>query len=198
MKRAWLFCCALMLSAPTDAGHGLINSFAGIEWLPRPGTTPQSPWYRLELWRDELNLDRVDNLAERWALLHHLTRERLAELEACVRSTNCATDRTLATYQAYLARWQSTVEDFPSAERSTRVASLLSTLLEHQYIVATDFYELPRATRSALFKVREIASKPYAELRATLSRKIQDSLFFREEEVRWSWEQANGTQEQGL
>jgi hypothetical protein len=44
----------------------------------------------------------------------------------------------------------------------------------------------------------EAAATHYATVRARLPRRVQDSLFFKEEEVRWSWEQAQGADAQGL
>ena len=37
--RALVFLLAAIIAKPALAGHGMLNAFAGIEWLPAPGTT---------------------------------------------------------------------------------------------------------------------------------------------------------------
>src|SRR6266487_455426 len=49
----WLL---LLVPVPTLAGHGFMTAFANIEWLPDPGRTPDSAWYRLDAWQEETKL----------------------------------------------------------------------------------------------------------------------------------------------
>ena len=38
------------------AGHGFMNSFEDVEWLPEPGTTPDQIGYRLDNWHEQASL----------------------------------------------------------------------------------------------------------------------------------------------
>ena len=54
MKHAagWLLALGLW-PALVFAGHGLLNSFSDLEWLPPAGRTPDQWNYRLDTWREE-------------------------------------------------------------------------------------------------------------------------------------------------
>ncbi len=48
-----LLCFLLLVPGAALAGHGFMSAFGNIEWLPEPGRTPDSPWYRLDAWQEE-------------------------------------------------------------------------------------------------------------------------------------------------
>ena len=50
-RSAWLLA---LLPVSVLAGHGLLNSFNDLKWLPAPGRTPDQWNYRLDQWRDQL------------------------------------------------------------------------------------------------------------------------------------------------
>jgi len=194
--------CALwcvLHAACCSAGHGLINSFAGIDWLPPAGTTPADWSYPLERWYEATDLAIAADDATRLTKLQSLARERLAECEALVRSGDV--DRisiAAAAYREHLAAARLLVEGSAEAARPAALAAWATTLLEHRYIVSTDYFDLPRNSRPALAGVMDIAIAEYTAIRQQLPRRVQESLFFKEEEVRWSWEQALGADAQGL
>lgn len=196
-RLGWL---ALLANAVhCHAGHGLINSFAGIEWLPEAGSTPADWWYRGERLLERTELAAAATDAARLALLQVLARERIAECEALVRLGD-PTSMALAVtaYEEHLAAVDAILAGQPESIRGPRLLAWATTLLEHRYIISTDYLDLPRATRRVLGGPFDIAAEHYAAIRAQLPRRLQESLFFKEEEVRWSWAQAQGADAQGL
>lgn len=71
-------------------------------------------------------------------------------------------------------------------------------LLGHQYMLATNYLDLPRDTRPVLLTVIEQAARHYARLTRQLPARTKEALFFKEEEVRWSRDMAIAADEQGL
>ncbi|MGD9603052.1 MAG: DUF5667 domain-containing protein [Gammaproteobacteria bacterium] len=194
--------CALaawLLATQVQAGHGLINSFAGIAWLPDPGTTPTSWWYPAELLAERAELAAARTPESRLERLHAAARERIAECEAVVRAGHpAALPAAFAAYRATLEQIDALVEAMPHTVREARRTTWATTLLEHRYIVSTDWFDLPRSHRGELAPLMEISAAQYVRVRERLPRRRRDSLFFKEEEVRWSWEQAQGADAQGL
>lgn len=195
----WFASFGLCLAFNAQAGHGLMNSFAGIEWLPPAGTTPADLTYRIERLLETTELAFADTPEARQALVLDFARERLAEIETLVKANDAKTAAPAITaYAAHLEQALAIVNDLEEAARPAHYLALATSLLEHQYIVSTDYLDLPRGSRTVLAEVMHSAAQHYAATRARLSRRTQDSLFFKEEEVRWSWEQAQGADAQGL
>ena len=69
MNRAAVTCALLIWASPLWAGHGMLNAFGGIAWLPPAGTAPDSPWYPADRWQERaaLALAERSEAAERWA-----------------------------------------------------------------------------------------------------------------------------------
>lgn len=175
------------------AGHGLINSFADIEWLPDPGTTPDSPAWQADRAAEALALRFAANDAARLAALRADARERLAEASAMVRAGNrAAALRAGAAHAALLLEMEALLHDDAARRRHAE------ELLAQQYLLATDYLDLPRATRTVLLELIATAATRYAHLARTLPQRVRDALFFKEEEVRWSREMAVAADEQGL
>ncbi len=196
---AWsaLFWGCLIVQA--QAGHGLMNSFAGIEWLPPAGITPADRTYRVARWWEEIQFSLAATPAEKLSLSLSFARERLAEIEVLIRADNPAAARQAsADYAVHLAQASTLVASFSPVEHEAQLLSLATVLLEHQYIVSTDYLELPRESRGVFSEIIKIAAQHYTGVRDQLPRRTRDSLFFKEEEVRWSWEQALGADAQGL
>ena len=175
-----------------------MNSFAGIDWLPPAGTTPADLTYRVERWLEETELAFADT-PKRLPLVLGFARERLAEIEALIRADDAKqAGPAIVAYASHLAQASAIVNGLEEAARPAPSLALAMTLLEHQYIVSTDYLDLPRESRAVLADVMRTAATHYAGARARLTRRTQDSLFFKEEEVRWSWDQAQGADAQGL
>ena len=104
----------------------------------------------------------------------------------------------IVAYASHLVQASAIVNDLEQTARPAPSLALATALLEHQYIVSSDYLDLPRESRAVLAEVMRTAATHYAGVRARLTRRTQDSLFFKEEEVRWSWDQAQGADAQGL
>lgn len=182
-----------MWAAGAQAGHGLINSFADLEWLPPPGTTPDSPAWALDRADEALRLSFASDDAARLALLEACARERLAEVDAMVRARDRESAlRAGAAYAALLDDVDALLKDDAARRRQAEA------LLGHQYMLATNYLDLPRDTRPALLTVIEQAATHYAQLARRLPARTKEALFFKEEEVRWSRDMAIAADEQGL
>jgi hypothetical protein len=177
---------------PAEAGHGLMNAFADIEWLPEPGRTPANPDYVLDRAAESARLAMADD-AGRFALLLELLREKLAEVDAMVRANLRAEAAVAVTaYRDYLERAAALAATDDAAR------TLAGALLEHQYIMSVNYLDLPRDARPVIAEVMTAAGEHYERLRDALPRAFREAQFFKEEEVRWSWETAQQADLQDL
>jgi hypothetical protein len=152
----------------------------------------------LELVRRRWTLADLDAPEPRMQMRLRLARERLAEAVAEV-TRHHPRDATTAL-DAYAVLIVAAREDLEAAghEAPADFRQYAETLLEHRYIVATEYFDLPRDTRPVLAAAITAAAAQYSRVRARFSRREQESLFFKEEEVRWAWEQAQAADAQGL
>lgn len=191
--------CCLCLWAPavTFAGHGFASAFTNIEWLPDPGRTPDSAWYRLDGWQEEGQLLLARTTEEQVQLCLAFAREKLAELEAMVKAQNTPAAETAAgVYRSYVGRAKQLVSEGAGGQESAR-ESVATALLEHQYILSVIYEELPRETRAVVLRVMTGARENYQEVAKLLPAKRKGALFFKEEEVRWSVDMAARADEEG-
>ncbi|MGH8597115.1 MAG: DUF5667 domain-containing protein, partial [Gammaproteobacteria bacterium] len=149
MKRHAALAVLLMIGPYTFAGHGLMNSFAGINWLPPPGLVPSSPLYWIDDWIEQVQLWRAQSPEERVTRCEHYAREKLAELETMIRTNDAAAVAAVTRYQVFLDRARGTLNDLDASKRSGPLLGFATDLLEHQYIVTTDYLDLPRDSRPA-------------------------------------------------
>ena len=186
---------SLLIAAPVRAGHGMLNAFAGIEWLPAAGTTPDAPYYVLDTWDESLRLKLAATSDAAIDLALADAREKLAELEAMIRARKETAARVaIARYRALLEAASARLND----ASARKIAKFATALLEHQYILSTDYMDLPRDARLGIKEVVDTAATYYAEISRRLPRPAKDALVFKEEEVRWSWDMARAADEQGL
>lgn len=191
MSRAALAVVLLGWALPLWAGHGLLNAFAGIAWLPPAGTTPDSPWYAADRLQERSALALAD-AAARPDLLDAIAREKLAEAEAMLKA-----GKTEAAAIA-LARWQALALTRLAEAAPAQQRQAVNALLEQQYIALTDYLDLPRAHRLPLLTATRAVAGACTKLLAQLPRREREGLFFRAEEVRWALEMAAAADEQGL
>lgn len=180
----------LVLSVRGFAGHGFMNSFADVEWLPDPGCTPDSLCY----WFDT-GAEHVMLLFARWhgtGLTFALAtaREKLAETSAMLKAHEPrAATRAAARYLALLQAGQTIVAGTVAAEKGEARARFMNATLEHVYILSVDYVDMPLVVRhDVLQPVLNAAMAYYTDARAELSDAAQNALFFKEEEIRWSLE----------
>jgi len=192
-------CLLLLAATPTFAGHGFISAFGNIAWLPEPGRTPDSSWYRLDEWQEEgqLLLARGTEAKTRRCLT--FAREKLAEVEAMVKAENVpAAEIAAGQYRTYLDRAQHLIAaETEPATREALAEMMATALLEHQYILSVIYEELPAATRPIVPQVITVAQEHYQNITKLLPPKKKGALFFKEEEVRWSVEMATRAGEDG-
>lgn len=199
MKRGVVLCLGLGLPLLASAGHGLMNAFGDIEWLPSPGRTPDQWSYPLDAWQEQMQITLAPAGAERVTRCLRIAREKIAEAEAMVkREQVAATAVASRAYGDALARTVASIAQAAAGERPRLREQLAKALLEHQYIVSVDYLDLPRASRTALAAIVDDASRHYAAVRALLPSAVVAAAFFREEEVRWSWEMAQRADQQNL
>ena len=71
-------------------------------------------------------------------------------------------------------------------------------LLEHQYVMSVNYLDLPRDSRRLISEVIDAASAQYELISPRLDDAFKATLFFKLDEVRWSWEVAQQADKQGL
>jgi hypothetical protein len=197
--RVCLWICILGAASQAHAGHGFMNSFADVEWLPEPGRTPDQFGYRIDNWREQAELAFEADAQERFALSLEFAREKLAEIDAMVVATQPEAARTALTQYV---RSLDSAEEALHAHTDDRRADIhlryAKALLEHQYILSVNYLDLPRTSRPVVLEAMKTAGQRYAPIAAQLEAKVKESLFFKEEEVRWSTELAEQADIQGL
>lgn len=182
-----------------QAGHGFMNSFADVEWLPEPGRTPDQFGYRLDNWHEQAALTIETDVSRRFALSLEFAREKLAEIEAMVVTNQPQAARSaLAQYASYLEVAEDSLLAHTSEQREEFRLRYAKALLEHQYVLSVNYLDLPRTSRSVMLEAMKTAGKSYKPVAEQLERKVKASLFFKEEEVRWSTELAEQADIQGL
>jgi hypothetical protein len=187
---------ALCVPWPAGAGHGLMNAFAGIEWLPPAGTTPDQFLYPLDRLQEQLELGLAADDTGRLRRAQAQARERLAELEAMLRTGNrSGVTRAIEEYRSAL---DAASQILAATQDIELLRAHAEEILAQRYIVSTDYQELPRATRGLVTPMMDAAGMHYERWAARLPQRVKDALFFKEEEVRWSWDMAIAADEQGL
>jgi hypothetical protein len=164
----------MVLARPAGAGHGFMNSFADVEWLPDPGCTPDRYCYVF------------DTFAERCGVFF----ARLAETSAMLKANDpAAATVALERYLALAATGEAALDDADSAQIPDARQRYMLAVLEHVYIMSVDYVDLPLdVRRTVLVPFFDGAMEHFASVRAALGETEQKALFFREEEIRWSLE----------
>lgn len=193
MSRAALAVALLCWTLPLWAGHGMLNAFAGIAWLPPAGTTPDQPWYPADRLEERAALALAEPAA-RPALAETIAREKLAEAEAMLKAGKAdAAAEALSAWQDAVAVMRARFPATPAARRQ-----LVNAVLEQLYIAMTDYLDLPRDTRAPLLTAARAVGEASSAWLTELPRSDREALFFRAEEVRWSLEMAAAADAQGL
>jgi hypothetical protein len=189
---AALVLAAVFRPPPAAAGHGMVTSFAAIEWLPEPGRTPDEVLYFLDGWKEARELGAAGTPQETVDVSLRIAREKLAELEAMVRARNgpgaeIAASRYRALVAGALGALRAEADARPEGNETAKLArSLCQALLEHRYIVSVDYETLPEESRGVLVGVAEEADAAYRTAAPHLAKKERDPFSFKENEVRWS------------
>ena len=184
-----MFIACMLVTANGLAGHGLMNSFGGIDWLPDPGATPNQFVYRIDLMDEGVALRLARSRDEELALYLGFAREKLAEASAMIKGGD-ATSATVAidVYRDYIERAAATIGDDPADAAPDCQHRFITALLEHIYIMSLEYLDMPLEIRAAVSPVFTSTMDHYDAQSAKLSKREKDALFFKEEEVRWSLE----------
>jgi hypothetical protein len=197
-----LFACSilstLLITERVFAGHGFVTAFGNIEWLPEPGRTPDSAFYKLDALQEEGKLLFARDPEAKLRLCLTFAREKLAELEAMVKENNNEAARTAAEWhQTYLKRAKALLnEQTDQSKKEVFVESAANALLEQQYILSVDYPDLPAQSRQMVLQVATDIGKQYQDVVKLLPAKKKGALFFKEEEVRWSLQMAERADEE--
>ena len=177
---------ALLGATPARAGHGLMNSFSDIKWLATPAVTPDVWYYPAITLKESAELRLARSPAAKAKLCSAGLREKLAEALAMAKASNPqASELALGRYLHYLDCLMSLVTAATPAEPPLVFAS---ALLEQRYMISVEYPDLPDDGRSPLERWMQDSAQHYDRLRARLPHAQREALFFKEEEVRWSWE----------
>lgn len=198
MIRGLVLSACVLACAAAHAGHGFLNAFADVAPLPAPGRTPDQATYALDGLAERARLAWTDGPA-RFDLLRDYATEKLAELVAMVRrEAPAAADVAAAHYASYLDELDAFVRAQAADTGTDFAARHAQLLLEHQYLASLEYLDLPATPRPRLAAVMAAVGERYTALVAGLPRAFRDAQFFKEEEVRWSWEMARQADAQGL
>ena len=171
------------------AGHGLMNSFGDVEWLPDPGTTPDRLAYPLDRISERIELRLAASTDEELALCLAFAREKLAEASAMIKAVDVdAAVVAIDVYRDYIERAAAAVDQGPADLVPERRHGLIAALMEHVYIMSVDYLDMPLGIRTVISPVFTTAMDHYATQSAKLPQRAKDALFFKDEEIRWSLE----------
>lgn len=189
----------LLIAERAFAGHGFVTAFGNIEWLPEPGRTPDSVFYKLDALREEGKLLFARDSEAKLQLCLTFAREKLAELEAMVKANNNEAAQTAAEWhQTYLKRAKALLDEQTDQSKKEAFAeSAANALLEQQYILSVDYPDLPAQSRQLVLQIATDIGKQYLDIVKLLPAKKKGALFFKEEEVRWSLQMAERADEEG-
>lgn len=189
----------VVVCANAQAGHGFMNAFADVEWLPEPGTLPGDWRYPLERLAERAELALAAPGEARFALALAFAKEKLAEASAELAAGDAEAARAaLAHWGAYVDAAAETVEAESDEAAGDRRQRLLDALLEHAYIMSIDYVDQPLGTRAVMLPMLDGAVERYERHAAALPRTAKEAMFFKEEEIRWSVEMARQADAQGI
>ena len=200
MKARLLACivCTLAITA-SHAGHGLMNSFADVEWLPDPGVTPDQIAYLFDRIDESTELQFAGSPDEKIALCLEFAREKLAETSAMIKDhEGDAASFAMRLYGDYLARVSAIVEGADPSRAAERRHRFINALLEHIYIMSVDYLDMPLEIRTRLSPLFGTAMRHYEAHSGRLPKGEKEAFFFKEEEIRWSLEMTQQADKQRI
>ena len=189
-----------LLSAVSQlyAGHGMMNAFNDVAPLPAAGVTPDQPHYVIDRLNERARLATASP-AQQIELGLLFAAEKLAELDAMVRAGNKTAAREAAdAYAQYLDCVAGALAKLPAMASVGAAKHYAQALLTQRYLIALDYLDLPAGARPVILAAVESASKEYERVMTTLPAAYKSAQFFKEEELRWSWEMARQADIQGL
>jgi len=189
-RRSAILVMLMVLARPAGAGHGFMNSFADVEWLPDPGCTPDRYCYVFDTFAERCGVFFARFGDDSLEPILRYAREKLAETSAMLKANDpAAATVALERYLALAATGEAALDDADSAQIPDARQRYMLAVLEHVYIMSVDYVDLPLdVRRTVLVPFFDGAMEHFASVRAALGETEQKALFFREEEIRWSLE----------
>jgi hypothetical protein len=195
---AALVSCMLAVTA-SHAGHGLMNSFADVEWLPEAGYTPNQLIYALDQIGESAELRLADSADEKISLYLEFAREKLAEISAMIKAHDAdAASRAMRRYREYIESASAIVANENASRANANRHRFINALLEHVYIMSVDYLDMPLGIRTGLAPLFAAVMRHFEVQSGQLPKGEKDALFFKEEEIRWSLEMAQQADKQGI
>ena len=192
--------CVFIALAAVDvqAGHGLMNAFGDVEWLPDPGYTPDQFGYAFDKLSEQAKL-QFTGADQALDVALSLAREKLAEVSAMINAEDSAAAETaLRIYRHYMRHAKTLMEKDPG-ERDARRVAYRQALFEHIYIMSVEYLDMPLHIRETVLTPFFSAAK--TELDATLDQLEEAArapLFFKEEQLRWTLEMVRQADVKGI
>lgn len=195
-----LLAALLLLPTLAHAGHGLMNAFSDVEWLPEPGYMPDHWAYRFERAGEALEFALASPGPETLLLALGIAREKLAECVAMVRAGQAQHGSVArdAWFDA-IARAGEAVDRVEAGQPGELEARLVDDLTEQVYILTVEYLDLPLGGRkTVLMPIVDHALRLVGQRKRARDAAGREALFFREEELRWGVEMMQRGDAQGI
>ena len=170
-----------------------MNSFGNIEWLPSPGITPDKILYLTDIWTEQIEILFAADSSKLTILSSTFAKEKLAEVIDMLRKGLTDEAKYAARHYVLYIERLTQYKSLPNSNDDVlQAVGSLTTLLEHKYIISVEYAELPSLYRQeVIIGLIDKIDMLYIALEERLPKKATDSLFFKKDEVSWSWEIAN-------
>ena len=193
------FVLGMLAITASHAGHGLMNSFADVEWLPDPGVTPDQIVYLFDRIEESAELQFAASPDAEIALCLEFAREKLAETSTMIKAHDAdAASFAMGLYGDYVERASAIVGGAQVSRAAERRHRFINALLEHVYIMSVDYLDMPLEIRTRLSPLFATAMRHYDAQSALLPKGEKDALFFKEDEIRWSLEMTQQADKQRI
>jgi len=184
--------CSILLalvSQPLSAGHGFMNSFSEVEWFLEHGTLPSEMAYHLDTLQEQFKLSITSTPSEKISLALMFASEKLSEASAeikqgLVESTKIA----LGNYEKYMDLAEDLVSEQDPDKRLIDAQEAIQKQFEYVYLIGVDYTDMPLGAREIFTEFFAKSLARHERMKAMLDKETIDSLFFKEEEIRWSIE----------
>ena len=168
------------------AGHGFMNSFANIEWLPDAGLTPNQSFYFLDSVAEKIEILFSQRERHQGETYLKLSKEKLAEI---VEMANNEGPEEAQLAERHYFEYLNRAFEENGGEKNEKYLTILKTILEHRYILGFEYQELSKDGSQEIIKSTDLnLHSLYTKIEELIPRSLGDSLFFKKDEINWIWE----------
>lgn len=166
------------------------TGFAQSQSLPDPGLTPDSPFYFLKTWEEQIQLFFTFDVEQKAKQYLHLAEVRLAEYQkmlnkALIDNTRIdlnqkpfATrqgilEKTLAKYEDQLNRALEKAKELKDKDKNTEelIKNVEETTFRHLQILQEDLVKVPETAKKGIQKAIEASQKGIGKVREAVEKK---------------------------